>query len=477
MRDDKVLRVLRPSLALVALAALLVVLGLAITGPAQASTKSAKPEATKSAKAAGKTKTSPTPAAGAAVQRGAEVRAGEDVVVPKGTTVPSVAAFGGDVRVDGAVKDAVVAFGGDVVINGTVGQSVVAFGGDVTINGTVDAATLAFGGDVKLTRNAVLGSDLKPSDAAVVVAGGDFTKVPGAQVHGVVKHSAGSVDLSHLVGVSTHGLLFNPLLGLSFFGWVFQTVFFLVLALVAAALMPGQMRRVQTQLRRKPWASLGWGALAFFIAIPILFIAVGITIIGLLLWLPFGLFVLFVYFFGTTALAALLAQKVLTGFGGKESLMLAVVLGVVGTTVVSRIPAVGALVLLVMTVVGTGAIILAFAEHRRERRDAEAARTAALAAAPPHPASAEVTATPSVITPIVQTSPAQQAPPQPVVPATPPQPPVPQAPGTPQAQPPASPVPPSAPEAPPGPAGPGAGDDGAADGPRQEGDQPGPAKM
>jgi hypothetical protein len=449
MRDDRLLRILRPALALVALAAMLVVLGLAITGPAQATTKSPTPTDSKSAKASGKVKEGAAQQDGYKVQRGAEVRGGDDVIVLKGTNVPSVVAFGGDVKVDGTVEQTVVAFGGDVVINGKVGESVVAFGGDVTINGTVDASTVAFGGDVRLTRNANVGRDVRASDAAVVVAGGDLKRVPGARVHGQIKHSAGRVDIGHLIDISARGMLFNPLLGLSFGGWVAQTVFFLVLALVAAALMPKQMLRVETQLRRRPWASLGWGALAFFLAIPVIFIAVGITIIGLLLWLPFGLFVLFLYFFGVTALAALLAQKVLSGFGGKENLVLAVVLGVVGTTIVSRIPVVGVLALLVMTVIGTGAVILAVAERRREIREAEAARIAAQAAAAPQYAAPAATG--SVITPIVQTSPAQQSqpqaqppqsPPQPAVPATPPQPP-----GLGQ-QPPAGPVPPVAPVAP-----------------------------
>ena len=38
---------------------------------------------------------------------------------------------------------------------------------------------------------------------------------------------------------------------------------------------------------------------------------------------------LLAYFFVTTGVAAFLAQKVLTGFGGKENLMLAVTIGVV----------------------------------------------------------------------------------------------------------------------------------------------------
>ena len=104
MREDRALRVLRPSLALAALAAILVLLGLAITGPADAATKSPKPEATKSAKATPtrSAKPSPTSSGAAVLQRGSEVRFGEDVVVAEGTTVPSVGAFGGDVTSTGA---------------------------------------------------------------------------------------------------------------------------------------------------------------------------------------------------------------------------------------------------------------------------------------------------------------------------------------------------------------------------------------
>jgi hypothetical protein len=97
--------------------------------------------------------------------------------------------------------------------------------------------------------------------------------------------------------------------------------------------------------------------------------------------------------------------------------MLAVTVGVVGTTVVSRIPVAGPLVLVVMMVMGTGAAVLGFAQHRRARREAEAARTAMAAAATglrdPAPATA-------YITPIVQTSPATQGPPQQIVPPVPP---------------------------------------------------------
>ncbi len=386
MSDDRVRRVLRPSLALAALAALaaiLVLLGLAIAGPAQAATKSPTP--------------APSRSGAIVLQRGSEVRFGEDVTVARGTTVPSVVVFGGDIVVDGRVSDAVVAFGGNVVINGTVGTSTVAFGGDVTLG-----------------PEAVLGGSLTTNDAALVLFGGDLVRAPGAEVNGSIQQFTGP-NWGDALGWSARGMLFNPLLGLSFFGWVVQTAFFLVLALVAAALMPRQLRGVQSQLARKPWASLGWGALTFFIAVPAILVVLVISVVGLLLVLPYGLFVLLAYFFATTGVAAFLAQRVLTGFGGKENLMLAVAIGVVGTTVVSRIPVAGPMLLAAMMVIGTGAAILGFAEWRRGQREAaaQAAAVAAAAGGGVYPASTEATASTTVITPIVQTAPAPPVAPPP----------------------------------------------------------------
>jgi len=185
-----------------------------------------------------------------------------------------------------------------------------------------------------------------------------------------------------------------------------QTAFFLVLALVAAALMPRQLHAVQERLAGRPWPSLGWGALVFFVIAPALAVALVVSIIGLLLVVPYLLFLLLAYFFVTTAVAAFLAQRVLAGSGGRENLMLAVSIGVVGTTIVSRIPVIGPVLLVVMTLFGTGAAALTVADWRRERRRPAAAQAAAAAGAyPAAPASPQG----GVITPIVQTTPAAAA--------------------------------------------------------------------
>ena len=287
------------------------------------------------------------------LQRGAEVQFGEDVYVPAGTTTPSVVAFGGDITVDGTVTDAVVAFGGDVTIRGTVGTSTVVFGGDVTVG-----------------PDAVLGSDLKTSDASLVLFGGKLTQAPGAEIVGQTETFKG-VDLGGAFGWAAKGIFVDP--GFSFIGWLLQTAFCLVLALVIAALMPKQLRTVQQNVGRRPWASLGWGALVFFVVAPAVLLVLVISIIGLLLVLPYLLCVLLAYFIATTGAAAFLAQRVLTGFGGKENLMLAVTIGVVGTTVISQIPVAGPLLMLVLMVFGIGAAAIGAADWRRRRREAAGA--------------------------------------------------------------------------------------------------------
>ena len=294
------------------------------------------------------------------LQRGAEVKFGEDVYVPAGTTTPSVVVFGGDITVDGTVTDAVVAFGGDVTIRGTVGTSTVAFGGDVTVG-----------------PDAVLGSDLKTSDASLVLFGGKLTQAPGAEIVGQTQTFEG-IDLGGAFGWAAKGFLLNPG-GFSFIGWLVQTAFCLVLALVITALLPKQLRTVQQNVGRRPWASLGWGALVFFVVGPAVLLVLVISIIGLLLVLPYLLCVLLAYFVATTGAAAFLAQRVLTGFGGKENLMLAVTIGVVGTTVISQIPVAGPLLMLVLMVFGIGAAAIGAADWRRRRREAAAARAAAAA--------------------------------------------------------------------------------------------------
>ena len=274
--------------------------------------------------------------------------------------------------------------------------------------------------------------------------GGKLTQAPGAEIVGQTETFEG-VDLGGAFGWAAKGIFVGS--GFSFIGWLLQTAFCLVLALVIAALLPKQLRTVQQNVGRRPWASLGWGALVFFIIAPAVLLVLVISIIGLLLVLPYVLCVLLAYFIATTGAAAFLAQRVLTGFGGKENLMLAVTIGVVGTTVISQIPVAGPLLMLVLMVFGIGAAAIGAADWRRRRREA----AAQAAAAAQYAAAGGAVAQPSVITPMVYTAPDVPVGAGPVTAVTVPQPAVPAAaPAMPPEPPamPAGPQPPQPPEPP-----------------------------
>src|SRR5665648_324292 len=133
----------------------------------------------------------------------------------------------------------------------------------------------------------------------------------------------------------------------------------------------------------RPWwgfTLMGWIVqTAFFLGPAVLVVAV-ISVVGLLVVIPYVLFALLAYLFVTTAVAAFVAQRVLTGSGQNDNLMLATTLGVIGTTIVSRIPVLDRLVVIAMIVfgtgtgTGTGTAALAIVEWRQARK---------LAGAPP----------------------------------------------------------------------------------------------
>src|SRR5674476_906679 len=153
-----------------------------------------------------------------------------------------------------------------------------------------------------------------------------------------VKPHHGRMTVCCVANWATQHTVIRPWWGFTLMGWIVQTAFCLVLALVVAALMPRQMLAVHRHLKLKPAGSLGWGALVFFIAGPAVLVVLVISIVGLLVVVPYVMLALLAYFFAVTTVGAFVAQRVLTGGGRTENLMLATALGVIGTTIATRIP-------------------------------------------------------------------------------------------------------------------------------------------
>ena len=124
-----------------------------------------------------------------------------------------------------------------------------------------------------------------------------------------------------------------------------------------------------------------------------------ISLIGLLLVLPYVLFVLLAYFFVTTAVGGVpRAEGAHEGSAARRTCGSPWPWAWSGPRSCLAIPVVGPLALIAMMVMGTGAAILGVAEYRRQRREAAAAQAAANAARRgrrgrrQYPASAGVTA-------------------------------------------------------------------------------------
>jgi hypothetical protein len=241
-----------------------------------------------------------------------------DVLVRRGDEVAEVVVLRGTVVVAGLVRGDVVVIDGRIEIAGQVSGSVVNVGGPVTLGGSSHV-----GGDV--------------------IARGRVRVVPGAQVDGSVREGSAFTFRTPITALGR----FAP--------WLAVWMSVLALGLLLLVLAPRGADAVWNASRTAPWASTGWGALAF-VALPV----TGAIAIVSLVWLPFGLGLLLalflLYSIGLTLSAFALGRRIWREPRGR---LLAFAIGWVILAAVSLIPWVGVLVWVAGAVFGLGATIVA----------------------------------------------------------------------------------------------------------------------
>jgi hypothetical protein len=257
---------------------------------------------------------------------------------------------------------------------GTSANSVFALGGSITIAGSVREVVASLGADVTLLPTARVGTSAGSGDTSLVVIGGDLTSAPGATIVGKTTVE----PLASVRDAFTTGFwrpIASPLAGLSLIGWVGSTVLLILLGLLVAAVLPRQTRASMQRVASHPASSLGWGALTAFVIVPVVTVALVVTIVGILLAIPWALIVVpAVFAFGFIAVGTFIGERLLRAVGYRgESLLLAATVGMVATQLVRLIPYAGAFVVAVLWIVGTGAAIAAFFAWRRSRRQLAAA--------------------------------------------------------------------------------------------------------
>lgn len=318
-----------------------------------------------------------------------ESGAGGTITVAEGETVDELDAFAGTVIVEGTVTGDVSAAAGDVRIEGDVGGDLEAAAGSVTITGTVDGDVDAASGGLELAEGATIGGSLAAGAGGVTIDGtvdgdaeigaetttlGDEAAIGGdlrygGDLEGNTDAVAGDIEYDSTLGIDLVPSL-EPI------GSVLASVYILTLNLLLGAallaLFPRFSGSVADRAASSP-ARSGLAGLGVLIGVPILLVALAITIIGI----PFSVVGGFVFalvawigiIYGRFAVAAWLLSA--AGVGNR---WIALVVGLVGGALLAQIPWIGGLLNFVIFLLGLGALTLALLGHRRATRERERRR-------------------------------------------------------------------------------------------------------
>ncbi len=255
---------------------------------------------------------------------------------------------------------------------GTTADSVVVFGGSATIAGTVRETVVGIGADVTLQPSARVGTADSAGDTSVVVVGGTLTSAPGATIVGDTTYE----PLSAVRDGISSGFwepIATPFAGLSLLGWAGSTVILVLLGLLVAAVLPRQTRSSEQRIAGHFWSSLGWGALTAIVIVPLVTLALVLTIIGILVAIPWVLAAVVVFLFGYLSFGALLGRALLRPVGyRRDNLMLAMTVGIIASQLIRLIPFAGAPIVSLMWMIGGGAAIAAFFTWRRSNKQLRA---------------------------------------------------------------------------------------------------------
>jgi len=341
--------------------------------------------------------------------------AGANITVD-GTVVGDVICGAQSVNINGKVEGDVICGAQSVNINGEVGGSVRAAGNTVNINGKVARGVQAFGASIVLGKDAQVGwdmfiagangeirgkvgGDLHGGAANVVIAGEvgrnvrlklderveseakgiKFKKISSpltitkeAKIGGEVVYTAGREgDIEEgamIIGEVTYNpVKFEKSKRQILYGWAWSRLYSiftaLVIGLVLISIWRKQIIRLTDRMLDKVGVSIGWGAVVMFLT-PIIAILLLITVIGIPL----------AFLLAGAWLIAIFLSKILVGImigrslmdklwhKKKDSLIWAMIIGVVVCWIIFSIPVVGWILCLVALWWGLGGIWLQFRE-------------------------------------------------------------------------------------------------------------------
>ncbi len=258
----------------------------------------------------------------------------KDIRIGPGETQSKIFSLGGDVTVEGRVREDVLVIGGSITISGEVGKSVVGIGSRIVVRST-----------------ATIGEDL-------AALGGTLEKEPGSVIGG---------DTIYFQTAEIGDKLFKDGLLKSVLSLTFVPVFiviklaiaflWLVAAVVGAALFPKPLALASERIRTSFWSVLGLGLLAAVIFTGLVLVAalLSIVLIGIPVLMALAAAGFAVKVFGRLAVFHFLGDSLLRAFGSRSaSAMAPIIAGLSLFTLIGFLPIIGFLFGLVMSVVAWG---------------------------------------------------------------------------------------------------------------------------
>ena len=308
---------------------------------------------------------------------------GGTVVVEEDETVSSVDTVAGSVIVRGTVTGDVSTVAGSVYVEGTVEGNVEAAAGNVRIAGTVGGDVSAGAGSVRIEEGGTVGGTFQAGAGTVVIDGridgdavigadtirlGETASIGGSlRYDGTLEGNQDAVE-GEVIHDASLGFGLRPALE-QLTSWLFTVYSFILNFLLGAillALFPRFSQGVADRVVSTPLRTGGVG-LGVFLGVIVLLIALAVTIVGIPITVAGALLIAVVAWvalvYGRFAVGAWLLSFV--DYGNR---WLALVLGLVATTLLGLIPLLGGLLNFLIFLLGLGALGRGLYSHRRRIR-------------------------------------------------------------------------------------------------------------
>lgn len=327
--------------------------------------------------------------------------AGQSVEVKSENAVGDVAVAGANITVSDKVQGYVMAAGANVNMNAPVGNDLWIAGANVFVNGSVADNAMLAGGSVVIGENTTIGNNARIAAGSVEVkgkikrnlslaastaqisseVGGDVYSVtenlklnPGAVVRGsLVVYSPSEPIISpdakvfgqvkyHKTDPEGNNKTYSSAIASWFTDWFLTFLWIAILGLVAVWFSPVWTNRVAEMLKTKTGKSALVG-LVVMLAIPILFILLLITVVGLPVAFLLGALALVAFLLSGVFVSYFIGDWILNQLKRWEnSNVLKILFGALVITFVMTLPWIGWLAKFAVMFFGVGAFLL-------ERRD------------------------------------------------------------------------------------------------------------